>query len=218
MCGLTKQRYRHLLYYTVGPGMLAGLLSDREDIRMNCLRYARAAWDGWKAAAPVRIDACTSAKEKAWLRRPLIVSIMTQLDATGFKRVPPEVSDVLSQMFSCISTKHIEDAFQRLRVQEQRGQSNMRVRNDRAWSCLITQQILSTLHGFDEISFRDAGLKRALEGGKRIGKSVCSPGSMKSVMPLHKVASAQSKVCVSKKGRCGVGRAGRPRADAFLRF
>ena len=55
-------------------------------------------------------------------------------------------------MYSLGTTKGVEDGFQRLRIQEQRGNSNNRVAPARAWACLINRKELSAVQHYKEIS------------------------------------------------------------------
>eukprot|EP00974_Lingulodinium_polyedra_P092565 8967968-Lingulodinium_polyedra.AAC.1 len=74
--------------------------------------------------------------------------------------VPEEVKASVLSMYTLGSTKGIEDGFQRLRGQEQRGNTNCRVAPDRAWCALINRQVISMVQHFPEVDWRAVSLKR----------------------------------------------------------
>ena len=58
------------------------------------------------------------------------------------------------------------------------------------WHVLISQGVLSKLHHFSEVSWRDVGMKRALQDlPKRVPRNWYRPSSRKCVLPLHKVST-----------------------------
>ena len=65
-------------------------------------------------------------------------------------------------MLDLLQTK-VEDAFQRLRMQETQGQANRVVSYDRMWATLVHKKLLSSLHKYDEVKMEDTGWKRTFE-------------------------------------------------------
>ena len=51
ICGLTKHRLRHLLFYLVGPGLFAGLLHPAEEWQQQALTTLRGLWTGFQIAS-----------------------------------------------------------------------------------------------------------------------------------------------------------------------
>ena len=109
--------------------------------------------------------------------------------------LPDDVTDILEAMWSMCTTKHIKDGFQRLRVQEQRGQSSKTVSMERMWHSLVTQGVLNRVHKYNEISFRSVSHKRAFEELPRVpDRSTYRPWTSKPVLPVHQVSSTKREV------------------------
>ena len=89
---------------------------------------------------------------------------MESLSSSEFAAVEPVTQGLVRCMFSFISTKVVEDAFQRLRFLESRGQANRQVSSERLWYQLINRGILNRIHGFDEGPDLDVGGCRLYEG------------------------------------------------------
>ena len=195
LASLTRNRLRHLLFYQKGPGLLAGLLAGDADRVQECLGRVGRLWRAFVGAADANCGLQVGARKKSWMARPLIAEIFSALAEAGFERVPEEILVTLRVMFSMVSTKCIEDGFQRLRVQETRGQSSRVVRLDRMWHTLVTKGVLSRVHKFPEISFRDIGEKRALEElPRQPPQSLYKPSSRKPALKLHDVSSEAQAV------------------------
>lgn len=120
---LTKHRFRHLLFYTRGPGLLAALLSSQSEVRHRCLEALSAIWKGWSMCGDKPVPGEREARRKSWLARPLARLLLNRLHSLGWKEVPGDVIAIVRSSFSMVSTKLVEDAFQRLRFQEARGQA-----------------------------------------------------------------------------------------------
>lgn len=72
---------------------------------------------------------------------------MRALSATGFRQVPAEVKELLTQVFSAFgSTKPCEDAFRELRRQETQCQASKRVSWVRKWYTLASSELLLRWH------------------------------------------------------------------------
>jgi len=140
LCSLTRNRLRHLFYYTLGPGMLAGLLHPDAAVVTSTLTRLRSIRLGYKASCNLTHPAAVSASKNAWVTRHMLAKVLRMLDTAGWKEVHTEVNAVLRSIFSMVSTKLIEDAFQRLRATDQRGQCSRVVANDRMWHVLVAQR------------------------------------------------------------------------------
>ena len=103
LCHLTLQRYRHLLFYTRGPGMLAALLSDSPDEQWMCLKTLGVIWRGWKACEAKPQAAEREARARSWLARPVVSILLQRLESLGWKEVPADVRETLHLSFSVIS-------------------------------------------------------------------------------------------------------------------
>lgn len=122
------------------------------------------------------------------MQQPVCKLLFQGLDAANWESVPPPVAAHLRLAFSFGSTKICEDAFQRLRVQEQRGQSNQKVRLARVWHTLVAKQLLGRIHGFCEVDYQAVGLKRYYEDlPKEPARGVYRQKGHKPVLPLHTV-------------------------------
>ena len=92
-------------------------------------------------------------------------------------------------MLELLQTK-VEDAFQRLRMQETQGQANRVVSYDRMWATLVHKKLLSSLHKYDEVNMEETGWKRTLEDlPRRPPRALYLPHKRKPVLPLHHVMS-----------------------------
>ena len=195
LCSLERNRVRHLLFYTAGPGLLAGLLSTTPSARATCLASLKSLWAGWKAAEGLAHPEAVTARERSWMRRPLIAQVFEALADSRFEGASALVLEIVRSMFAAVSTKAVEDSFQRLRVVEQRGQSNARVTAGRMWHVLITKGILRTLHHYDEVDFRTVGHKRELEElPRRPSRNLYRPQSRNTCLPLHTVSGKNAEV------------------------
>eukprot|EP00974_Lingulodinium_polyedra_P033201 3193754-Lingulodinium_polyedra.AAC.1 len=97
--------------------------------------------------------------------------------------------------YSFATTKPVEDAFQRLRVQEQRGQANQKVALERVWFTLLRTGVLSGVHAFTEINYESVSWKRKVtELPKKVPPSWFKPSSRKPLLPLQRVAG-QAQAC-----------------------
>eukprot|EP00974_Lingulodinium_polyedra_P000765 72766-Lingulodinium_polyedra.AAC.1 len=97
-------------------------------------------------------------------------------------------------MFQGGSTKVVEDVFQRLRIQEQRGNSNARVAPDRAWATLITRQVISQVQHYEEVSHSSVGLKRYHEDLRQVAtQRWYTPAKHRPLLPLQDVVSTRQE-------------------------
>ena len=142
LASLTRHRMRHLLFYTHGPGLLAGLLSDEPTSLRRTQAEIKHFERGWQRSSDCAQPAQVAAKSKSWMARPIIRYMMERVSASEEGTVHDSVLQILDGMFAMVTTKPIEDGFQRLRVQEQRGQSSKTVTLDRMWHTLVTQGVL----------------------------------------------------------------------------
>ena len=124
----------------------------------------------------------------------MMARLMGRLAAVDFQEVPQDVAEVLRTMYAMVSTKLVEDAFQRLRVQETRGQASRVVRYERMWHTLVSKNILEGLHNYQEIDFKSVGYKRTLEELPRHPpKKLYTPAGHKPALPLHQVVSTKQQ-------------------------
>ena len=100
LCSLTRNRLRHLFYYTLGPGMLAGLLHPDAAVVTLTLTRLRSIWLGYKASCNLTRPAAVSASKKVWVPMPLLAKVFRMLGTAGWKEVPTEVDAVLRSIFS----------------------------------------------------------------------------------------------------------------------
>ena len=99
LASLTRHRYRHLLFYTRGPGILAGLLSDREEVRGRILFLLRDMWKGWTMCGAAPEAGEGAARRTYWLHRPLIQALLRRLEDAEWLWVPEEVDSALMSSF-----------------------------------------------------------------------------------------------------------------------
>lgn len=202
LISLTRIRYRYMVFYSDGPGALAGLLSQDGDARKATLARLKSLWLAWEASAASAQPFCLEARSRSWLARPVVEAVMTSLASTGFEELPQVTEGLVRSMFSFVTTKVVEDAFQRLRFLETQGQANKKVTAKRMYALLVNRDPLSKVHKFPAVSFQDIGEKRAFEELPRTPSQACySPGSRKPLLPLHQVQSTDSAVGVSVSAR-----------------
>ena len=125
---------------------------------------------------------------------------MGELLDAGWMAVPTGVVALLECSFSLISTKAIEDGFQRLRVQEQRGQANQVVDPARIWHCLVVRGVLGQVHKHPEVNWGAVGHKRAMQELPRQPKaSWYRPYSRRTALPLHQISGLTEQAGLERK-------------------
>ena len=105
LIALTRNRIRHLLFYTWGPGLLAGLLHESGAAVGQTLRRLQALWTAWRQAEAYAFPVLEEAKKRSWLRRPLVKQLLTRLEQMGWLHVPDDLRGTLLSFFSLNSTK-----------------------------------------------------------------------------------------------------------------
>lgn len=192
---LTRVRFRHLLFYVEGPGLLAGVLSEDKALQDRTLAALKQTWEAWQQTADLNHPALVKARARCWLSRPVVQRVFESMASLDFEGVPEVTLGLVRCMFQFVSTKVIEDAFQRLRFLEQRAQANKVVSPQRMWQTLITKKVLTQVHHWPAVSHEDVGEKRLLEELPRMPPPrVYKPQTRKTVLPLHKVVSTKSEV------------------------
>ena len=105
LIALTRNRTRHLLFYTWGPGLLSGLLHESPAAKSNTLRRLKALWRAWKQAEAHSFPELEEAKKRSWFRRPLVSKLLCRLEQMEWLHVPADLSRTLVSFFSLCSTK-----------------------------------------------------------------------------------------------------------------
>ena len=73
LVSLTRLRYRHLLFYTHGPGLLAGLLSEEQGVVEATLQRLRTFWTAWQGTATLAHSGLLDVRKRCWIGRPMIL-------------------------------------------------------------------------------------------------------------------------------------------------
>ena len=98
-------------------------------------------------------------------------------------------------LFIFPSTKPIEDAFQRMRVQQIRAQSSTVVSPLRAWHTVVQQGVLTSVHRFNEVDFQGCPEKASIEElGQHLPMRNFKPGEAASPLPLSSCVTTKKKV------------------------
>lgn len=106
-------------------------------------------------------------------------------------------------LFIFPSTKPIEDAFQRMRVQQIRAQSSTVVSPLRAWHTVVQQGVLTSVHRFNEVDFQGCPEKVSIEElGQHLPMRNFKPGEAASPLPLSSCVTTKKKVVLPHLQGC----------------
>ena len=112
----------------------------------------------------------------------------------GFANVTPPMESFLLAFAEGIgTTKQTEDVFQRGRCDERSGQLHSQVTSKRRWLAAIRSDIMTGVHSFQEIPYRDIVLNKG--EAELVGKSsdLFKPRSSKRSLPaLRKIVTSSS--------------------------
>ena len=70
---------RHLLWYSFGPGLLAGLLHNTEELVMATVSKLKAMWHAWRKLQDLTSTVALQAQDTLWLNSPWVESILVVL-------------------------------------------------------------------------------------------------------------------------------------------
>ena len=99
LCSLTRNRLRHLFFYTLGPGMLASLLSSDPGVVAQTLALLQRLHQAYEFASQLPQPSAKTATEKHWMGRPVFAHILAVLSSDNWQGAPPEVSSLLQTIF-----------------------------------------------------------------------------------------------------------------------
>eukprot|EP00971_Amphidinium_carterae_P054855 1081120-Amphidinium_carterae.1 len=193
---LSRCRLQHLLWHVQGPGALAALLSEDETERTLCIKFLLDVGASLEAASSCSWPAVAHMLQRHWARRPYMVAVREGLGSSSSTTVAVDVLDQVKNLFVCPSTKIIEDGFQRIRVQQLRGQSSSIVGPMRAYHTVMQQGVLNKLHHFPEVQSEDCSEAQRLQLPRTVAKQCFQLFGKKSTLPL---SSCETK---SKKASC----------------
>eukprot|EP00974_Lingulodinium_polyedra_P094612 9170242-Lingulodinium_polyedra.AAC.1 len=130
---------------------------------------------------------------QSFMHEELLTLAFALAKATAFEAAPQELR-TLAQGFFLVGHSGVdEDAFQRLRTLESRGQGNSKVSLERLWFTLVQQKVLSKLHQYPEVRLEDCSWARALEVAR--GKPLSGLSSLLKAqppLPLKEIVSDKS--------------------------
>ena len=105
LCSLTRNRLRHLLAYTQGPGLIVGLLHDDPVCAKKALATLQAVWRGWGRMADITATGAQKCMGTSWLQLFGVDTSMASLSLVGRQVVPDEVVTCIRSVFACGSTQ-----------------------------------------------------------------------------------------------------------------
>ena len=105
LCSLTRNRLRHLLAYTQGPGSFVGLLHYDPACVQKAPATLQAIWRGWGRMADITATTAQKCMGTSWLQRLWVDTIMESLSLVGRQVVPDEVVTCIRSVFACGSTQ-----------------------------------------------------------------------------------------------------------------
>ena len=100
LCALAKHRVRHLLFYSLGPGALAGLSNPDPTKVQHALSALQLLRAGFPSASAQTFPAAVAAVGRSCMGRPLQQGILRRRDGNNFVHVLAEVGSLLRAMFS----------------------------------------------------------------------------------------------------------------------
>lgn len=191
---LNRCRAAHLLWHIEGPGRLAALYSDDCEHTVAALSFLARVRDSLAYAADQPWPEVAKMVKRHWARRPYIKAMLDPMASDYFLDVPERIQQDARNLFGFPTTKPVEDAFQRMRVQQLRAQSSTDVGTVRAYHTLIQQGVLCRVHKYSEVNFEDCPeFISTKDIARRIPPDRFKPQKSKSVLPLSRVMTSSSK-------------------------
>ena len=156
--GVLKHRLQTLVQYTLlYPHRMWLLLHADPKVQKLALKVIGEHYKAWQRASK-----CTS---KFWNRMKqacplhnwtLARDLLSALETAGFSSIPPPVSDRLKQLASqYVTTKCVEDAFQRCRAKEASNTNKQKLSSATIWQTPVIAGVLSELHKYSEVKMED---------------------------------------------------------------
>ena len=88
---LTRNRIKHLLHYSLGPGLFAGLLSEKPATVKWVLGRLKALWLGYIKLQTLTAAAAQEAPKVCWMQQPSCQLLFKALADSNWISVPEEV-------------------------------------------------------------------------------------------------------------------------------
>lgn len=160
------QRVRSGLWHFDGPGMFAFMASDDPTVQTRGLEHMAKHWAIFREAQ-LQVDNPHIMQQVRdhWMNDPLPARIFRLAAGIEFDSISADMRSEAAGFYGIGNSGVIEDAFQRCRSVESRGQSNDSVQPSRVHQTVVTSTVLSKLHHYKEPDFRKCPWEVALKEG-----------------------------------------------------